>query len=77
MDASERSDLELLGQQLSAWQSTAGLRHPLLEMPTRSDFRPVCMAIISICISPTVRQCGSNKTPATASAASAAGSAAA
>jgi Poly-beta-hydroxybutyrate polymerase (PhaC) N-terminus len=31
LDAAERSDLELLGEQLSARQRPAGLRHPLLE----------------------------------------------
>ena len=53
LDAAERPDLELLGEQLSARQRTAGLRHPLLEQRHDAACRHGCMPTSSISSTPT------------------------
>ena len=53
LDAAERSDLELLGQQLPARQRAPRLRHPLTGTRIRPGCRRACTATISISISPT------------------------
>ena len=47
--ASDRPDLELLGQQLPAWQEAAAVRHPLLERRHDADGGRRCTATSSNC----------------------------